>query len=65
MWLHQPYPLDRRIKQGMFVTAVSGYPYPVRQEELAIVAGTPLELLAHVVPQFPSFSEVWLDLLDV
>ena len=36
----------------------------VSSVQIAIITGAPLELLAHVVPQFPSFSEVWLDLLD-
>lgn len=36
----------------------------VSSAQIAIITGAPLELLAHVVPQFPSFSEVWLDLLD-
>ena len=32
--------------------------------QLAIVTGTPIGALRHVVPQFPTFSEIWLQLVE-
>ncbi|MEX1287672.1 MAG: NAD(P)/FAD-dependent oxidoreductase [Acidimicrobiia bacterium] len=54
---------DRRVIVGATLTGPPAAAELAHGVQVAIVGEVPLDLLAHVVPQFPTFAEVWLDLL--
>lgn len=54
---------DRDVVVGATFTGPPASAELVHGAQVAIVGSVPLDLLAHVVPQFPTFAEVWLDLL--
>lgn len=54
---------DRGVLVGATFTGPSVLAEIGLAAQMAIVGEVPLEAIRHVVPQFPSFSEIWLDVV--